>query len=146
MRRMLSKRFRDEEGSELIEYAVSILLVLTMIFGVIEVGRLMFTYTTIAQAARAGARYAAVHGALAGNAAANDPPAVVAVVDNLAAAAGLNIANIVTPIVTYPNGNSNVGSKVKVTVTYPFTTVIQIPQLQVLNFTISSTTEAAICF
>jgi Flp pilus assembly protein TadG len=49
-----------EKGQTLVEFAMVTLLFLTLVFGIIEFGRALWTWNTIVQATRAGARYAAV--------------------------------------------------------------------------------------
>jgi Flp pilus assembly protein TadG len=145
------KRLRSERGASVVEMAAVATVLLTVLFGVIEVGRLILTYVTIAQAARAGARYAVVHGALrtgtgvnGPSGAGNDPAQVVTVVTNITSAAGLTTGGILTPIVTYPNGSNTVGSVVTVTVRYPYTpTLVWFLPLAV---TLSSTTQGTICY
>ncbi len=51
-------------GATLIEFALFFLLYLTVAVGLMELGRGVWSYTTIAHAARAGARYAIIHGSL----------------------------------------------------------------------------------
>jgi TadE-like protein len=52
-----------EAGVALVEFALSIVLVLTIIFGIIDFGRAIFAYVWVANTARTGARYAMVTGA-----------------------------------------------------------------------------------
>jgi Flp pilus assembly protein TadG len=49
-----------EKGQALVEFAMVTLLFFTLVFGIIEFGRALWTWNTIVQATRAGARYAAV--------------------------------------------------------------------------------------
>jgi Flp pilus assembly protein TadG len=56
-------RQNREAGVALVEFALSIVLVLTIIFGIIDVGRAIFAYVWVANTARIGARYAMVTGA-----------------------------------------------------------------------------------
>jgi Flp pilus assembly protein TadG len=51
---------KPEKGQALVEFAMVTLLFFTLVFGIIEFGRALWTWNTIAQATRAGARYAAV--------------------------------------------------------------------------------------
>jgi len=51
-----------EAGTALVEFALAIVLVLTLIFGVIDFGRAIFAYVWVAKTARMGARYAMVTG------------------------------------------------------------------------------------
>jgi Flp pilus assembly protein TadG len=47
-------------GQSLVEFALVSLLLFTLILGILEMGRVMFIYTQIVQAAQEGARYGAV--------------------------------------------------------------------------------------
>ena len=53
---------RNERGSVFVEFALGFLLFLVLILAVFEGGRMVWTYTTLTHATRAGARYAMVHG------------------------------------------------------------------------------------
>ena len=59
---------RREAGQELVEFALILPLLLLLFLGIIEFGRAMLAYNTIANAAREGARYGIVDPELAGNA------------------------------------------------------------------------------
>src|SRR5215831_9045155 len=52
--------WKPEKGQALVEFAMVALLLFTLVFGIIEFGRALWTWNTIAQATRAGARYGAV--------------------------------------------------------------------------------------
>lgn len=62
MRRQTGRGFRDNRGQNLLEFAACVILTLAMLFAVVEFGRMMLVYTTIANAARVGVRYAMVNG------------------------------------------------------------------------------------
>ena len=49
-----------QKGTTTVEFAVVAALLLTLLFGVIEVGRAMFVWNTLNEATRRGARVAAV--------------------------------------------------------------------------------------
>ena len=51
-----------ERGSALVEFAIVSVAMLTLTFGIIDFGRALYTYHLIANAARAGTRYAMVRG------------------------------------------------------------------------------------
>lgn len=51
---------RGERGAALMEFAIAGTVFMTSLFGVIEVGRLLWTHNALRDAARRGARYAAV--------------------------------------------------------------------------------------
>jgi Flp pilus assembly protein TadG len=57
---------RGEEGSAILETALSIVVLFTFLFGVMETGFALYSYHFIADAAREGARYAIVRGSTAG--------------------------------------------------------------------------------
>ena len=48
----------SQKGQTLVEFALAVILFLTLLFGIIEFGRGLWTWNTIVQATRAGARYA----------------------------------------------------------------------------------------
>ncbi|CAN5612904.1 hypothetical protein BH20ACI3_BH20ACI3_34360 [soil metagenome] len=58
---------KDEQGSTVAEMAMAALVFFTMIFGIIEFGRLLYTHNALTDAARRGARYAALHLEVPGN-------------------------------------------------------------------------------
>lgn len=51
-------RRNSQKGQTLVEFALAVMLFLTMLFGIIEFGRALWTWNTIVQATRAGARFA----------------------------------------------------------------------------------------
>lgn len=53
-------RRNPEKGQTLVEFALAAMLFLTLLFGIIEFGRALWTWNTIVQATRAGARFAIV--------------------------------------------------------------------------------------
>lgn len=61
-----SVRRSCERGQGLTEFALVLPIFLLLIFGIVDAGRLVFTYNTIANAARGGARVAIVNQATAG--------------------------------------------------------------------------------
>ena len=138
MRRVM----RDKRGQTLLEYVVVVLTVLTVIFGVFETGRLILAYTTLAEAARAGARYAIVHGADCSGACI--PGTGQATAQNVAAAGGVTLAAY-NATYTFPAGASTPvpGTLVTVTVTYTF---VPVTPLVALGVPLSSTTESMITY
>jgi Flp pilus assembly protein TadG len=149
-RRSLNKA----RGVAMIELLLTLPMVFTAIFGLAESARLMLAYTTLSEAARAGTRYAIVHGsyrigdctdaALNGKAGpSDDPPCVVRVVKNVATAAGLSSASL-TVKVLYSAGTNKIGDPVSVKVTYPFSSVLTL--IVPFSVTIGSTSEGRICY
>jgi len=68
MRRIIHTRWllrlaREERGSELVEFAVSALALVAIVFGVIEFSLALYAYHFASSSAQLGARYAIVRGA-----------------------------------------------------------------------------------
>ena len=118
------------------EFALIILFVLLLVFGMIELIMLIYTYTVLADSAKEGVRYAIVHGcdldsthcsgacvfaALPPNDQCSDATGanVQAYAVNYAKAS-LHDTSAMTITVTYPDSNSNAPSRVRVTVSYPY--------------------------
>src|SRR5436309_4342888 len=57
VKQMVSPLFRREGGSSTIELAIVLPILLLLFAGTTELGRLFYTYTTLAKATRGGARY-----------------------------------------------------------------------------------------
>ena len=57
----LRRRVR-QRGVTMIEFALVFLVFIVLLVGLMEIGRAVWTYTTIAHATRRGARYATMHG------------------------------------------------------------------------------------
>jgi Flp pilus assembly protein TadG len=51
---------KKEKGQTLVEFALASLIFFTLLFGIIEFGRALWTWNTIVQQTRAGARFAIV--------------------------------------------------------------------------------------
>jgi hypothetical protein len=52
---------KNERGATIAEFAVVALLFFTIVFGIIEFGRLLYTHNALTDATRKGARYASIH-------------------------------------------------------------------------------------
>jgi Flp pilus assembly protein TadG len=61
-RRGIRSWWRDEAGATLVETALSLTLLLAVLFGVLEGSLVVYSYHFISEAAREGTRYAAVRG------------------------------------------------------------------------------------
>jgi Flp pilus assembly protein TadG len=62
VRKLFSQLWRDEQGANLIEFALSILLLLLLVFAILDLSRAMYAYEFVSYAAQEGARYAMVRG------------------------------------------------------------------------------------
>ncbi len=58
---MKSLRKRSEKGQSLVELAVGLLLIVLILAGIIDIGRILFYYITMRDAAQEGAVYGAVY-------------------------------------------------------------------------------------
>jgi hypothetical protein len=52
---------QEERGQATVEFALVILFLLLLLFGIVDFSRLFFAYATMSNAVREGARYAIVH-------------------------------------------------------------------------------------
>jgi Flp pilus assembly protein TadG len=143
------KRISDERGQSLVEFALCSVLILALIFGVVEIGRMVLLYTTVSNATRIGTRYAIVHGSDSGAASgpSNDDATAIAVVKNFAKVGGLNTSNLTVHVYYYSSGgvspNCNApGCWVKVTASYPYDPLVSYFRLPTIN--LSSTSEGVI--
>jgi len=66
-RRLLRHLWKSERGTQMIEFAFALPFLLLLFAGVAELGRMFYTYTTLAKATRAGARYASTQLTVAGD-------------------------------------------------------------------------------
>lgn len=130
--RALASRFRpgaairSDRASAIVEFSFVVFMLVMVILAVVEMGRMLLVYNTVANAARAGARYAIVHGNTrsgsgvdAPSGPGGNPPEVVTVVTNFASAGPLDTSKLVITV-TYPNGTNAVGSPVTVKAVYPY--------------------------
>jgi Flp pilus assembly protein TadG len=143
---------RNQRGSTMVETVLVLMLALTVIFGIMEFGRAIFTYHAISNAARLGSRYAIVHGA---NCIPSGCTATQASVQTFVrnSTPGVTPSNMtVTPVWsgTDLNGGAcsssaeNPGCTVTVTVTYPFTYILKYFGFGGRAFTISSSSQMVV--
>ena len=55
-------KYLVRRGQALVEFAIGLTVLLLLVFGVVDLGRAVFAYNSIAHCAREGTRYAIVHG------------------------------------------------------------------------------------
>lgn len=160
LRRRSGSFARGEQGSGLVEFAVSALVFLTVVFGVMDFSRAIYIDLFLANTAREAARYASVHGASWGSSCSSSTSMscsataanVTAYAQSLASA-GIKPASLSVSTVwpgTKGNGsdcsaqnvNNSVGCVVAVTTTYPLTFIS--PLLPHTTYTLTSTSKATI--
>ena len=128
---MRRKKNSNQSGQSLVEFALSILFVLFLIFAVIELTVFIYTYNVLADGAKEGVRYAIVHGTGVGAGSCSGPGGGgVSCTDST----GANIQGIVsryttlslhdssamTVSPTYPDSSSVAPNRVRVTVSFAY--------------------------
>lgn len=143
--RVAVRRLKHSEGSTLVEFSLVLLMLLIAIFGIVEMARVVLVYTTIANSARAGARYAIVHGGdlTSGASGTGNDAAVKTVVKNFASAGTLQLADS-NITVTYSPSNT-AGSTVTVKVVYTYSPLLAYFD-SLLNVRLGSTSQGVITF
>lgn len=127
--------YAEENGSTLIEVALSVLIIATLALGIFEVSSMLYTYNVLGDAAREGLRYAVVHGTDSGlcsgpSSGCGDTSGanIVTVVHNYAVVSFHDVRTMnVTP--SWPDGTSTPGSRVKVQITYTYHPYVHFPGL-----------------
>ena len=127
---------RNERGAETIEFALAFILVFFLLYGVIEFGRAVYCYNTLAEATREGARYAIVHGSSSGSAASASD--IQTMVRNWAV--GMNSSSV-TVNTTWSPGNGP-GGTVTVQSSYALTPITGM--IFSSNMTLSSTSKMVV--
>src|ERR1700733_3795701 len=114
-------KYGTRDGQGLIEFSLVALMTVIMLLFIVEVGRMLVVYTTIADAAREGVRYAVVHGSsrsagttvTSASGPGNNPAQVVTVVNDFAGSGLLTLAHLVVNV-TYPGGSNAPGQVVNI--------------------------------
>ena len=139
-RRVLGKRIltrrQSERGSELVEFAFVSILLFTLVFGIMEFGRAIWIYDTVAHLAREGARYAIVRGAESGQ------TASAADVETYVQSRAAGMTGLVVTTAWDPDNDP--GSVVQVQVDRPFDPIV--PLVPLGPITLSSTSRMVIAF
>jgi len=103
------KMIRNERGQTMVEFALVVPILCVVLFGILQFGALYNDYVTVTDAARVGARRAAV------SRLASDPSAAAEAAAR-GAAAGLTQSKLNVAV----SSTWKQGDPVKVTVTYPY--------------------------
>ena len=141
-----------QKGAVQVEFALVALTLLLVVFGIVELERMLLVYGTLANSTRAGVRYAIVHGNDRSGTGINGPSSsgshtnVDSLVTTLAGAGSLSASHL-TVTVTYTAcsgcANSNdPGSTVSVQAVYAYDPFTALP----LNFNLSSVSKGIITF
>jgi Flp pilus assembly protein TadG len=147
----------NRRGSSLVEFSVALLPLMVLIFGVIEMDRMLLVYNALDNAAAAGVRNATVHGCysrtsgVGGNCSSPPTATTQAIVKNFASM-GILDPTQVTVNVTYVTldktgttitASDNIGSTVTVSATYPYA---PLTGLLPWNVTIGTTAAGTVAY
>lgn len=123
--------FIDDEGGVVVEFALVSSVFFLFVLGIFELGRALWTYNTVAEAAHAAARYAIVRGATAGNPSGNATQSTVELF--VRANFGANLSVSMTPsIIGLP------GSTIMVQVSANLPPLIAMVGMKTLTLTATS--------
>ncbi len=129
-------KWRQQCAQAMVEFAMVLLVTLTLIFGIIQASLALYAYSFVSYAARCGARYAMVRGSHSSIPATKS--SVQTYVNGLAVALDTSSLTVNT---TW-NPNNNPGSTVTVAVTYVFKPLE--PFVWSTNLTMVSTAQALV--
>jgi Flp pilus assembly protein TadG len=117
-------------GSAMVEFALTFLLFLALMLGGLELGRAIWTYSTVSYAAKQAVRYAMIHGAdNAGIDQGGNPRSQTDVgtsVESIAKSNAVGLQSDSIDVTTTWTPDNSPGSAVKVRVSYPFATLFQV--------------------
>jgi Flp pilus assembly protein TadG len=125
---------RREGGQAIVEFALTVVLLMLLMFALLELSIFIYTYSVLANAAKEGVRYAIVHGTNSGtpsgpsSGSASSPPCtasstnvtnVVNQAKNFAGFSVLSPSNV-NVFVCYLDGDNKLNSLVQVSVKYVY--------------------------
>src|SRR5437868_828537 len=110
----LATRIRSprQRGQSLLETALMIVVIFSIVFWIFELGWLMYTYSVMADAANEGVRYAIVHSG-------GDVTGTQSKVTTFARTSLHNTSALSTSV-TFPDGSAAPPNRVRVTVSYTY--------------------------
>jgi Flp pilus assembly protein TadG len=106
-----------QKGSVLVESAITLLIVLLFLIGIMEGGLLIWSYNTVAFAAREGTRYATVRGADSSS------PASASTISTYVKAQAVGLDPNLMTVTTTWNPSNSPGGFVQVVVQYQYSTL-----------------------
>jgi Flp pilus assembly pilin Flp len=99
-KKILRGFFKRENGTQMIEFAIIFPVLLLMFAGVTELGRMFYTYNTLAKATRSGARYLSTVPSVSFSSAAAKN---IVMCGNAAGCGGVNQPAVIVPNLTVNN-------------------------------------------
>lgn len=129
---MWRHRIKDQRGQALVEFAIVLPIMLLVLFGMVEFGRIFYTQLAVNNAAREGARWAAVHAFTTADALKTKVGENAYVLDTNTVKNGTSFvyldSNRVEQDLNDPNDRTRGGS-IKISVSYPVDIFLPIPTL-----------------
>ena len=128
-------RSGSRSGQTMIEFMLSAALLLALVFGIMEMALVVFTYNTMSNAAREAARYAIAAGPNSPKPASTSQ--IQAFAMNCAPSLKLSASDVSVNWITDPNLSSRQDAQITVSHTYP----VSVPFLPKVNLKLSSTSQ-----
>ena len=134
----------DESGQSLIEFSITLGILMCLVFALIEFALAFYSYGMISESAREGTRYAIMRGSTCQTTAGGSCTASAAAVSSYVSNLGYpNLGGGAMAVTTtFPDGNQSAGSRVLVTVNYTFP--ITLPLLPRNTWTMIASSEMSI--
>src|SRR5262245_33052827 len=131
---------RSKAGATMVEFLFIAVLLFLVVFASLEFDRMLFVYTALADAAKAGVRYGTVRGSnrTSGSLSSSDTTEIQTLVKSYVQ--GVDKSRL-TVTVTYPDGNNQIGSRVSVVAQYSYDPWVGLP---LSGVTLSATSKGAI--
>ena len=114
MKRRRQNDRNGDGGQSLVETALMLLVIFMVVFWIVEMCGVMYTYATIANAAEEGARYGMTSSAVVAN-----DSRIITRVTNFAATS-MHDVSAISVAVALPDGSSTPPNRVRVTVSYTY--------------------------
>jgi Flp pilus assembly protein TadG len=110
---------RDQRGASVVEFAIILPLIVWLIFGIMEIGFVLYDKTMITQASREGARAGVVF-----RVPAVADEEIIEVVNDYLGTSLITFGEPQTATVTVMRNGSSAGDRLKVTVSYTYTALV----------------------
>lgn len=148
---MFFKNKTKSKGQSAVEFALILPVLLLLLYGLLEIGRLVFVFSIVTTASREGARYGAATGlnVAGGIPRYQDCAGIMAAIENVDFIGVIDPADVTISYDTGPSAGSdfsacpptniNTGDRIKITVSSPFAPIV--PIVPLATFDIESTTN-----
>jgi Flp pilus assembly protein TadG len=137
---MSVKRGASERGQTLVEFSIVAVIFFVIVLGMIDIGRAVWNYNTLAQATREGTRFAIVHGAESDGPLGPGDEATIS--DHVVKHSSGMDTSALDIDVEWLDGDNGVGNRVRVTSEYTYTPVMQF--LNIFSFSMKSSSTMTI--